>query len=139
MPNKIISLSVLLAIAIAGCAKPEPKGQVELGRYLVEDIGQCATCHTPKTPGGQFDRSKWMKGAILDIQPLGAAPADWHKTAPDLTPSGKLWTKWGEGALLNYLQTGHTPGGKPAAPPMPVYKYSAEHAEAILAYLKTLP
>jgi len=127
---------VVLTLALPACA--QDKKQIELGRYLVENIGQCATCHTPKNDKGELDRSKWMKGTILDFQPIGTPPPKWHKTAPDLTPSGKLWVKWGELSMLKYLQTGLTPAGKPADPPMPAYKYSAEHAEAVLAYLKTL-
>lgn len=129
--------AVLFALALPACAQQNQK-QVELGRYLVENIGQCAGCHTPKLPNGELDKSKWMKGAIQDIQPLGTPPANWHKTSPDLTPSGKLWAKWGEGAIIKYLTTGLTPAGKPAGPPMPMYKYTPEHAEAVLAYLKTL-
>jgi hypothetical protein len=126
----------ILTLALPACA--QDKKQIELGRYLVENIGQCASCHTPKNDKGELDKSKWMKGTILDFQPLGTAPAKWHKTSPDLTPSGKLWVKWGELSMLKYLQTGLTPSGKPADPPMPMYKYSPEHAEAVLAYLKTL-
>jgi hypothetical protein len=129
----LITLSLL---ALPACA--QDRKQVELGRYLVENIGQCAGCHTPKTADGQLDKSKWMKGAVMDIQPIGTPPANWHKSAPDLTPTGKLWAKWGELAMLKYLQTGLTPSGKPAGPPMPMYKYSPEHAEAVLAYLKSL-
>ena len=123
-------------LALPACA--QDKKQLELGRYLVENIGQCASCHTPKNDKGELDKSKWMKGTIMDIQPLGTPPPGWHKTSPDLTPTGKLWTKWGEGALIKYLQTGLGPNGKPAGPPMPMYKYSPEHAEAVLAYLKSL-
>jgi len=126
----------VMTLCLPACA--QDKKQIELGRYLVENIGQCASCHTPKNEKGELDKSKWMKGAIMDIQPLGTAPANWHKTSPDLTPAGKLWVKWGEGSMLKFLQTGLTPNGKPAGPPMPAYKYSNEHAEAVLAYLKSL-
>lgn len=134
MQLRVVLAGILLVLP--ACA--QDKKQVELGKYLVENIGQCATCHTPKNEKGELDRSKWMKGAIMDIQPLGPPPEHWHKTSPDLTPSGKLWTKWGEGALIKYLQTGLGPSGKPAGPPMPMYKFSPEHSEAVLAYLKSL-
>jgi hypothetical protein len=133
---KRMRIVILFAAALSACA--QDKAKVELGRYLVEDVGACAQCHTPKNADGTLDRSKWMKGAVMDIQPLGPPPKDWHKNAPDLTPSGRLWLKWGEGALLKYLQTSFTPSGKLAGPPMPVYKFKPEHADAILVYLKTL-
>lgn len=129
-------LMVAVALVLPACA--QDKKQLELGRYLVENIGQCATCHTPKNEKGELDKTKWMKGAVMDIQPLGTPPPGWHKSSPDLTSTSKLWVKWGEGAMLKYLQTGLGPNGKPAGPPMPAYKYTAEHAEAVLAYLKSL-
>lgn len=111
--------------------------RLERGKYLVEEVAKCGDCHTPKGPDGQLDRSRWLKGAVLDFQPMEPVKG-WHKTSPDLTRKGRLWMKWGERSLLNYLMTGLTPSGKPADPPMPAYKLRADDAEAILDYLKSL-
>jgi cytochrome c2 len=129
---------IFFLFAAALALPAQDKAQIERGRYLVEDVGACKFCHTPKTESGEFDMSKHLKCAVLDIMPLGAPPKDWHKTSPDLTPTSRLWSRWGEGALLKYLETGLTPKGTAAGPPMPVYKYSKADAEAVLAYLKTL-
>ena len=88
-------------------------------------------------PDGQFDRSKWLKGAVLNIQPITPIK-DWHKTSPDITRPGRLWQKWGERAMLDYFTTGLTPKGTPAGPPMPTYKLKPEDAEAVVEYLKSL-
>jgi mono/diheme cytochrome c family protein len=112
--------------------------KVAYGKYLAEEVGKCAECHTPTDDAGQLDRSKWMKGKVMEVQPIQPI-ANWHKTSPDITPSGKLWAKWGgESAMINYLMTGLTPSGKPAGPPMPAYKLKKADAEAIVEYLKTL-
>ena len=107
------TVAVLAAsLALAG------EKEVAYGKYLAEEVAKCQECHTPKTEAGQLDRAKWMKGATLDFQPV--TPVErWHKTSPDITPSGRLWQRWGEKAMLEYLQTGLTPKGKPADPPMP--------------------
>ena len=128
---------LLLGFAGAALMCAADKAQIEYGRYLVEDVGQCHECHTPKLPDGTFDRSKWLKGAVLNIQPLEPIKG-WHKTSPDLTPASRLWSKWGEGAVLKYLQTGIAPNGKPADAPMPAYKFKPKDAEAVLEYLKSL-
>jgi len=74
----------------------------------------------------------------MEVQPIEPIEG-WHKTSPDITPSGKLWNKWGgEEAMIKYLMTGLTPSGKPAGPPMPAYKLKRADAEAIVEYLKTL-
>lgn len=111
--------------------------KVERGRYLVEDVAKCQDCHTPRSETGELDKSQWMKGTMLSFAPLKPVEG-WHKTAPDITSGGKLWERWGDAALLEYMKTGLTPKGKPADPPMPAYKLKAEDAEAVVAYLKSL-
>jgi mono/diheme cytochrome c family protein len=112
--------------------------QVERGRYLVEEVAKCQSCHTPQSETSSEDRSHWLKGATLEIQPFKETPG-WHKAAPDLTPSGKLWGRWKEEGILKFLQTGLGPSGKPAGPPMPTYKLDKADAKAIIEYLKSLP
>lgn len=107
------------------------------GRYLVEEIGKCQDCHTPRAENGQLDKSKWLKGATLDFKPV-AEVKGWHSTAPDLTSTGRLFQRWGEDGLVKFLATGKGPRGNPADPPMPTYTLNQEDAQAIVAYLKTL-
>src|SRR5579859_560632 len=66
-------LTLLAASAFAQDAK-----SVEWGKYLVTEIGKCQDCHTPRTAEGKFDESKWMKGSVLNLQPI--TPINkWHK------------------------------------------------------------
>src|SRR5438477_10138968 len=95
--------------------------QVERGKYLVEEVAKCQECHTPRTESGELDKSKLLKGATLDVQPLHEVKG-WHKTSPDLTPSGRLFARWGEPGLVKFLETGLGPSGHGADPPMPAYK-----------------
>lgn len=108
------------------------------GKYLVENVGLCGDCHTPMLAAGQPDQSRALKGAALSFQPIHPIPK-WNPAAPDITPQGALWRKWGESGLLKFLQTAQDPRGHPADPPMPAFKFNAQDAEAILAYLKALP
>jgi len=130
-PAILAVLTLPIGLAAQDAAK------IEYGRYLAEEVAKCADCHTPNGPDGQMDRKRLMKGKTMEVQPIQPIK-DWHKTAPDLTPAGALWKKWGEGAILKYLQTGLTPAGKLAGPPMPAYKLKPAEAEAILEYLKSL-
>ena len=125
----------LLAIACSAWAA-DPK-TIAYGKYLVEEVAKCQDCHTPQFENGQPDKDKWLKGAVLDFAPLHPVK-DWHKTSPDITGSSRLWSKWGEATFLKFMQTGLTPKGTPAAPPMPAYKLNAKDAEAMLEYLKSL-
>lgn len=127
-------------------AKPEAKkepsaseqAKLERGKYLVEEVGRCQECHTPTLPDGTFDRANWMKGATLVGVP--ATPIDdWHQKAPDITSTSKLWERWKVEGFVKFLQTAKNPRGGKAGPPMPAYTLKAEDAEAITAYLKSLP
>ena len=111
---------------------------VERGRYLVEQVGRCQECHTPKTDTGELDKSQWMKGATLIAVP-SAPVADWHQKSPDITSTSALWTRWGQDGFSKFLQTARNPRGGKAGPPMPAYMLQVEDADAIAAYLKSLP
>ena len=123
-------------LAVAACASAQ-SDRAARGKYLVEEVARCQECHTPKLADGAFDQEKWLKGMVLPVQPIEPIKG-WHKTSPDLTPSGRLWSRWKEAGLLNYLKTGLTPTGKKADPPMPTYTMRADDAEAVVEYLKTL-
>lgn len=110
---------------------------VERGKYLVEEVGQCQTCHTPRLENGEYDKTKWMKGSTLNIAPIKPVEG-WHKAAPDLTPGSRLWNVWKEEGLVNYMHTGLNPRGRKADAPMPTYKLTKEDALAVVAYLKSL-
>ena len=130
---KLLGLVCATAVAVVA-AHP---GAVAYGKYLVEEVGKCQECHTPRTQTGELDKSKWLKGATLDFQPEHETEA-WIKLAPDLTPSSDLFARWHERGLVSFLETGVGPTGHPSRPPMPAYRLRPHDAEAIVAYLKSL-
>ena len=107
------------------------------GKYLVEEVAKCQDCHTPRSESGELDKTKWLKGATLDFAPIHEVKG-WHKTSPDLTGGGPLFTRWKEAGLVKFLETGLGPKGNKADPPMPLYTLSHDDAQAIVDYLKTL-
>ena len=114
----------------------DPK--LERGKYIVEEVARCQECHTPKTAGGEFDRTKWLKGATLIGVP--SAPVQgWHQASPDITSTSALWMRWGQDGFAKFLVTATNPRGGKAGPPMPAYMMKADDAEAVAAYLKSLP
>jgi mono/diheme cytochrome c family protein len=123
-----------LAVAFASA---QDAAKIEKGRYLLEEVAKCQDCHTPRLEDGELDKNNWLKGAVLDFQPMNPVP-DWHTKSPSLRSTGRLWQNWGEEKLINYLVTGLTPRGTKAGPPMPTYTMKREDAEAVVAYLKSL-
>ena len=91
-------------------ARPDPAGSAEWNRgaYLVESLGHCGACHTPRNwLGAERGGSAHLAGAIQE---------GWE--APPLTSLSHAPIPWTEGALFDYLRTGFSRFHGPAAGPM---------------------
>ena len=106
---------------------------VARGQYLVEDVAMCGTCHTPRYPNGQLDRSQWLAGAPVPYQP-SQPTADWPTVAPRI--SGLPPTS--NDGMVTLLTTGVWITGKQLREPMPKFHMTKADAEAVVAYLKSL-
>ena len=99
------------------------------GRYLVEALGHCGACHTPRNLLGGLQNSAWLSGAA---NPTGRGR---------IPPIDAL--EWGERDLTYYLKTGFTPdfdsaGGHMAAVIASLSKLPESECAAIAAYLLDL-
>src|SRR5471030_2748348 len=85
--------------------------QIAQGNYVVNNVGMCMDCH------GQN-----MHGGPLVFGPLGALP-DGMKFATRATDLVRLThTRWTPAQVSSFMQTGMTPRGGKADPPMPQYR-----------------
>jgi mono/diheme cytochrome c family protein len=107
---------------------------VARGQYIVTDVAMCGTCHTPRTPNGELDHSRWLAGAPVPYMPVQPTP-NWPTVAPrlfGLPPTSNA-------GMVSLLTTGVWITGKPLRDPMPKFHMTRADAEAVLAYLKSLP
>jgi mono/diheme cytochrome c family protein len=107
--------------------------RIERGRYLVEEVGQCGECHTPRDEQGRLDRSRWLKGATVWFRPIRPV-SDWAYTAPAIAGLGSFTGD----QVRQVLQKGLGPQGNPVRQPMHRYNLKPDDAEAIVAYLQSL-
>ena len=138
MRRSLLLFSIGLVVVATTMTAFGQDAKIERGKYLVEEVSRCQECHTPKTETGELDKTKWMKGATLVGVP-STPVADWHQKSPDITSTSALWTRWGQDGFSKFLQTAKNPRGGKAGPPMPAYMLKAEDADAMAAYLKSLP
>jgi len=138
MKKTLIALSATAAAFVAATTLSAQTADTARGKYLVEQVARCQDCHTPKTDAGALDTAKWLKGATLDVAPIGTI-AGWHARSPDITSTSALWQRWGDEGLVKFLETASNPRGGKAGAPMPAYTLSHDDAAAIVAYLKSLP
>lgn len=109
-----------------------PTPQLERGRYLVESLGHCAECHTPRNALGGLQTANWMRGAP---NPSGEG------TIPSIHPDDLGWV---EQDIAYYLESGFTPdfdsvGGSMVDVVDNMAKLPNEDRAAIAAYLLALP
>lgn len=105
---------------------------VERGRYLVNNVGLCADCHTPRNERGQFVQELWLEGSALPFAPT--VPMPWAPAAP---PIAGL-TAMTDDEAMTFLTTGVRPNGTRPLPPMPEFRFSDADAKAVIAYLRTV-
>ncbi|WP_419555557.1 c-type cytochrome [Ruegeria lacuscaerulensis] len=102
------------------------------GRYLVEALGHCTECHTPRNKLGGLKRDLWLTGAP---NPSGKG------RIPGLTAAQ---LDWSETDIAEYLRSGFTPdydsaGGEMVEVIENTSQLSDDDRLAIAAYLKVVP
>lgn len=106
---------------------------VNRGAYLVQALGHCGECHTPRNFLGGPVRSRFLAG--------GKSPEG--KDVPNLTPT--RLKKWSDGELKEFLLTGVTPDLDAANKIMDevirntTSQLTPEDLAALVAYLRSLP
>ncbi|MCE6962163.1 cytochrome c [Cereibacter sphaeroides] len=122
----------LLAGETRWLVKGELTPEEERGRYLVEGLGHCGECHTPRDGIGRRETARWLAG--------GPNP-EGRGTIPNITPA-KL--DWSATDIAEYLSSGFTPdydsaGGQMADVIRNTSQLPDEDRRAIAAYLKRVP
>jgi RNA polymerase sigma factor (sigma-70 family) len=113
--------------------QPDGAALIKRGAYLVNTVARCGDCHTPRNAKGQLDMSRHMQGASMWFTPKAKGKGEWEDHASDITASGKAG-KWTEAKMVKFLST-----GEKSDPPMPAYNLTLEDAQAVTAYLRSLP
>lgn len=118
-------------------APPDPARSLEWNRgaYLVEALGHCAECHSPRDLSGGLIASRLYAGTAM---PGGTG------RAPNITSSNDGIGDWSEDDIAFMLADGSTPegdvvGGEMAEVVKNTAELSEEDRRAIAAYVKSLP
>lgn len=102
------------------------------GRYLVEALGHCGECHTPRNALGGLQQDRWL---------AGAPSPDGKGRIPNITPAA---LDWSQADIVEYLTSGFTPDYDSAGGHMALVVQNTAHLPeadraAIAAYLKRVP
>jgi hypothetical protein len=120
--------------------------QQQRGQYLVDVLIGCKDCHTPRLPNGQLDMSRYMAG---DKTPapgcLFKAPNNDCLYPRNLTNDATGLRNRTDAEIKKMFMEGKRPaptGEEALHPVMPYYVFgnmAMEDADAIVAYLRTIP
>jgi mono/diheme cytochrome c family protein len=114
---------------------PDPARSVQWNRgaYLVNALGHCAECHSPRN----------FLGGIIAAQRFAGGPnPEGEGWVPNITQKGL--GDWSEKDMAYFLETGQTPDGDTAGGSMArvirnTSQLNAGDRDAIAAYIKSLP
>jgi mono/diheme cytochrome c family protein len=112
------------------------------GYYLVEALGHCGACHTPRNLLLAESTGTRLTGGIAIGQVEGDKSRTW--SAPNLTSAESGLAKWSLEDLRKYLKTGHSRRAGIMGPMNEVIANSLQYltdadATAMATYLKSLP
>lgn len=135
MKRILLSSMLIAVVALAwSCAASDPQARkLARGKYLVENVAGCVDCHSPRNAKGEFDQARSLQGSPLFFAPTVPMPA-WAGAAPWIAGLPNI----SDADAISLLETGKTTTGAMKRPPMPLFRFSHEDAEAVVAYLKSL-
>lgn len=120
-----------------GFTPPFDDAQLNRGAYIVEGLGHCGACHTPRDLMQAQDGYDASSPAFLTGGTLGV----W--SVPDLRGPNSAPQKWSHDELVAYLTTGRNTWTAATGEMALVVQRSMQHAtpqdmDAIVAYLRTI-
>jgi mono/diheme cytochrome c family protein len=150
--NKLTKLSLTACLLLVGSASqstvaqtkqakkagdnisPRNSAQIERGKYIVESVAMCERCHTPRDEHGNAIKSMWLMGGPVQMMQTYPTPT-FAEREPRIAgaPPGT------DEEFITLLTTGISRTGAPPKLPMPPFRMTRQDAEAVLAYLKSLP
>lgn len=117
-------------------AEPARSAEWNRGAYLVNGLGHCAACHTPRNALGAERQGQALGGGKV-------AGQGWYAPALDLPDEAGV-AQWPLKDVVALLQTGVAPQGSVTGPMADVVFRSTQHlsdadARAMAVYLQALP
>lgn len=105
-------------------ADPEPPDtdgedtQAQRGRYLVDTLGHCGQCHTPRNKLGAIQHDKHLQGAVIS-----------GYEAPNLEADAIAGRGWDDASLRTFMREGRSSQGSMYSEMYPVFHHSTRYLD----------
>ncbi len=144
---KIVNIVLFSALWAIGCGDENPtptptdKPSVERGEYIVEHLGPCGQCHTPRDMNGMPDDTKHLGGndCFIDVDPMD--PNIGCIAAPNITNHPTGLADRSDDEIKAMITKGTRPDGSAMFPIMPYFliaRFTPTDLDSIVMYLRTL-
>lgn len=115
--------------AVAGLTDNDAIDPIARGEYLVDVLGHCSECHTPRNALFAKKKNEHLKGNVIE-----------NAYSPDISPEGLAARGWSRETLAQFLSIGVSPEGVMTLGMFPVLSHSTKYLpkddiDAITAYL----
>lgn len=119
---------------------PTEKPSVERGKYIVDHLGPCGQCHTPKLPDGMPDPNAFLGGddCFIDVDPMD--PNIGCISAPNITNHAAGLANRSDDEIKDMITKGIRPDGSAMFPIMPYFliaTFTPNDVDSIIMYLRT--
>jgi mono/diheme cytochrome c family protein len=123
-------------VPAAAPSSPQPAGitgNVDHGRYIVQDIAMCAQCHSPRDDHGDIIESQEFFGAPIPVRP------PWANDWAILAPRNRGLPGYDDAQAMRLLTEGAIGrDGRQLRPPMPRFRMTRQDAADVIAYMRSL-
>jgi mono/diheme cytochrome c family protein len=144
--SALASLLLLTVVSLSGQQKPAASstgapqaaasratGNLEHGRYLVEQVVMCYECHSSRDTLGNIVQGTKFKGGPMPVRPTFSA--DWPIQIPRIAGL----PGYDDDAAIRLLTQGAIRwDGRQLRAPMPRFRMSQQDAADVIAYLRSL-
>lgn len=123
-------------------APPAVSASAARGEYIVEHLGPCAQCHSPKDPMGMPIEAQRLSGSdcFIDITPMDDTSG--CIATPNLTNDETGLKNRTDAEIKEMITNGKRPDGTALFPIMPyfvIHAYTDVDVDSIIMYLRTVP
>ena len=132
-------LSLVVAVSLSGQQAPaapqtaKASGNIEHGRYLVENVVMCYECHSTRDPQGNIVPGTRFRGGPMPMRP------SWNRDWPIQIPRIAGLPGYNDEQAMRLLTQGAIRrDGTQLRYPMPRFHMSPQDAADVIAYLRTL-
>jgi hypothetical protein len=113
--------------------QPMPRGNLEHGRYIVENIAMCVECHSERDHDGKIIESRRFHGGQIPFRPPW--PNNWAERAP--RNAGLL--EYTDVLAMRLLTQGAIDRrGVQLRPPMPRFRMTPQDAADVIVFMRSL-